>query len=242
MSDERYALAFDDDGETLGGVVLRLLRLGTDVLYTKGPDEAFLLARQEAGRIHALLFPPSVRVGDLARIAECLRSHPQGRSPSLVVIGSRPDEAARAQLRSAGAEWALWEPDDDGALRFVVNAAMCLPREAELRNEPRIPTYLEASFRLGEHREGAVLYTLSAHGAFLETSRPVPAGTPLQLEICFPKRRISVEAQVRHTIRPGQLQRPPWPPGMGVAFTALDSDVEAFLSGYVEERAARFTV
>lgn len=242
MSDERYALAFDDDGATLGGVVLRLLRLGTDVLYAASPDEAFLLARQEAGRIHALLFPPSMGLGDLARVAECLESHPKGRSPTLVVIGSRPDDTARAQLRAAGAEWAVWKPADDSALRFAVSAALCLPRDAEHRDGPRIPTSLDASFKCGDRRDGAVVYTLATRGAFLETPRPLPEGTSLQVELCLPEKRISVEAQVRYATAAGQHRRPPWPGGMGIAFTALDPDAEALLRGYVEQRAECFIV
>ena len=74
MPDAPCALIVDDDENTLGEIALRLLRLRIDVFYAKGSVEGWLLAKQEAGRIRALLFPATVDIDEIKPIVECLDS------------------------------------------------------------------------------------------------------------------------------------------------------------------------
>ena len=102
MQDVPCTLIVDDDKKSLGEVALRLLRLRIDIFYATHTDEAWLLAQQEAERIRAVLFPPSVDFEEITAIATSLRSQFLEIPRSLVVIGERPDEAVRRRLRMGG--------------------------------------------------------------------------------------------------------------------------------------------
>jgi hypothetical protein len=236
-----YALAFDDGANALGPIALRLIRLGVDVLYAKSIDEAWLLAKQEGARIGVLLFPPGVQTEGLARVAACVAAHPEARLPSLIAVGERPDEATRARLRDAGVSCAVWQPGDDGALRFAVNSAV-LPEAVAPHSEPRAPISLLASFHHEGERRDAVVYTLSAHGAFLETPRPALKDAQIELEIWLYDEAIACAARVAYANEPGEQRRASWPVGMGVVFAELDERLKECIRHYVEERAACFAV
>ena len=80
MSDPQCVLIVDDDRNTLGQLALRILRLGVDVFYAKGGEEARLLALQEAERIGVLLFPPTVELDHIPALLECLQAGPDSDS------------------------------------------------------------------------------------------------------------------------------------------------------------------
>jgi hypothetical protein len=237
-----YALVCDGGREGLGLVALRLLRLGIDTLYAADLDEGCLLAAQEGGRVRAILFPPQWEVGDLAPIVERIDATPDVPPPTLVAVGECPSPADRTRLRAAGIRWAVWEPANDSALRFVVNSALLLPSEMVKRNELRVPTNLLGRFRSEAGRQDALVYSLSARGAFLETPRPLPKGSEIDLEIWFPRTVLRTRAQVVYSNAPDGLREPRLPLGMSVVFAELDSGREAYLRRYVAERASCYVV
>jgi hypothetical protein len=240
---DRYALVFEDGRGTLGGVALRLIRLGIDALYSRSVDEAMLLAVQEAPRIRALLFPPDAKPIDLMRlIGQIEQRAPDGPWLQLVAVGPRPGEAERQRLRDLGVGWAVWDPDDDGALRFVVSAALTLPEAVAWRREPRAPTDLLAACRAGSEQRDAIVYTLTARGAFLELARPFPVGERFDLEFPIEGRPVRLAARVLHVNGPDAARRHPWPLGMGVVFEAVPQDISQLLRAYVAVRAERICV
>ncbi|HUU98582.1 MAG TPA: PilZ domain-containing protein [Phycisphaerae bacterium] len=240
---DRYTLICDDVSHELGGVALRLLRMGIDTLYADCFDEALLLADQEGARIRALIASPNFPVDELRRLrARVSRREGQRILPGLIVIGDLPDDEHRKALREIGAEWGLWELDDDASLRFVVNAAVSAPSERADRREPRIPTNLLASFRTGGARSNAVIYTLSARGAFLETPNPMAEGATLEVELTFADRLINAPAQVVHCNGLEQQRAACTPLGMGVVFEELPEGQALFLREFVAERAELFCV
>ena len=235
MASARYALILDDEASALGSVALRLLRLGIDTSYAKDRDEAILWAQQEAERIHAVLFPSSVDMNDVAAVLRQIASQASGVPPSLVVIGECPDDAAVAHLRKSGVQWALWEPFDESALRWVVNEAM-LPGETETsRREPRVPTTFLGKTWWRTHRKDVVISTLSPHGAFLETPRPFWEGIELTVEFPLPDGPFVAKASVLYQCEGS-------PTGMGVAFAPMDIERDLRLRCYVEEHAGKFTL
>ena len=242
MTDSQCALIIDDDDNPLGEVTLRLLRLGIDVLYSKGSDEAWLLAQQEAERISTLLFPPSVPVGAIQSILDCLRSNAIDVPRNLVVIGARPDEEQRARLRECGVRWALWEPYDESALRSVVSSAMSAKHEVETREEPRLPTTLLGRVFMGTHRKDVIVYTLSGQGAFLETPSPFLTGSKIALEMALPQQTVMAKAEVIYAKSAQEGGPPGQPNGMGVAFTKMDPGSRERLEAFLEDQDNRFAV
>lgn len=242
MANERYALVFDSEVDSLGAVSLRLLRMGIDVVYAKTGDEALLLADDVSDRVHALIVPPSVSTSELARVSSRLETSSEGKPPSLVVIGDPPSEQVREGLRAAGASWAVWNPDDDNALRFAVNGALTLPSELVPRSEPRVSTNLMASFSIAGERTDAIAYTLSGKGAFLETPSPAVLGSELQVEIWLPSIRVMTDAKVIYVKEIRDRGRASWPVGMGIVFQGLSEKLESRVRRYVAHRAESTTV
>lgn len=240
---DRLALAFEDGTQELGPVAHQLLRAGIDIVYARSTDEAFLLAGQEASRIYALLVSPAVAPGDVVRVARAVEAA-AGNSRQLqsVVIGPKADAETRSALREAGVSWAVWDPEDAAALRFVVTAALTLPSEIVPRHEPRVPTSLMASVRHEGERRDALIYTLSALGAFLEVPRPLPVGTKLELEMWFASRIVRTSAEVIYVNAPDASRRHCWPLGMAIVFESLSEKDERSVRRYIEEQASRISV
>lgn len=240
---DRFALVFEDGRGLLGGVALRLIRLGLDALYSQSVDEALLLAGQEAHRIRALFFPADAKPLDLLRVIGIIEQRaPRGPSLQLVAVGPRPEEAERQRLRDIGVGWAVWDPEDDGLLRFVASAALTLPEAVAWRREPRAPTDLLAACRAGSEQRDAIVYTLTARGAFLETPRPFPVGERFELVISLEGRPVRLHARVLHVNLPDAERRHPWPLGMGVMFEAVPEEVSGSLRAYVAARAEQVCV
>ncbi len=242
MDEAKCALVVDDDRGSLGEIALRAMRLGVDVFYAKDRSEAGLLAEQEAHRIGIVLFPPTVDVDEITPIAECLKSHDPDIPRALVVIGKKPNEAARARLRAAGVELALWEPYDEGAFRSVVSCAMRPWYEHHARAETRIPTTLLGRATIGARRKDAIVANLATTGAFLETPSPFPEDTSITLEIRLPDGPLLVKGRVVHARYPSSGAPLFHPTGMSVDFTSLDPADKERLQAFLNELADRFDV
>ena len=242
MPDPDSALVFDCEENSLGVVVMRLLRLGIDVFYAKGRDEAWLLAQQEAKRIKAVLFAVDVEDGEIGPVLECLDSCAPDVARGLVAVGQRPDGTTRESLRARGVAWALWEPYDEGALRSVVSAAMNTQDISHTRKEPRLPTTLLGRAFVGVRRTDVVVSTLSTDGAFLEMPLPFLEGTQITLEVGLPGGSMMAKANVVHTRHTGEPGVPGQPVGMGVAFSKLDPGSEQRLNQFLADQVNRFAV
>ena len=240
MSDSRSALIVDSEEGQLGeAVTMRLLRLGIDVFYAKGADEAQLLARQEARNVFTLLFPATFPFDSLVSICDGLRARRDDEPLALVVVGERPDEAERARLRKFGVEWAIWEPYDDSALRAVVSNAMAAAEVNHNRREPRTPTTLLGRAFVDTQRKDVIVSSLSSRGAFLETPAPFDPGSQISLGVALPGGPLDVEAEVAYS---RDARDSSWPAGMGVTFAKLDPESEERLSRFLEALRARFAV
>jgi hypothetical protein len=236
-----YALILDDEEASLGRVALRMLRAGIQVLHAKGLHEAWLLGEQERDRVRALLFPTSVRLEDVVTLSQRLERDGKEGSLRLVAIGPEPEPAARDRLREAGVDWGVWNPDDDSALRFVVNTALSLPREIVPRQEPCAVTALDAQLQVGTERKGVEVHVLSARGAFLATPRPPGENSTVTLQIQLPKGAIRAQGRVVYCNTAAERRSPDLPVGAGVVFTELDAEAEKRVRAFVHSQA-RFAI
>jgi hypothetical protein len=239
---EPVALIYDTEGAALGRLQDRLQRLHFRVAYASDPAKFGDLVEAERDRLRAVLVPTNLPRNELSGLFERASIEHLERPPSWVVVGNRPGERERAQLRDLGVRLALWEPCNDTTLRFVVNEALCLHREVESRRSQRVCTPLVARVHSNDRRLSAPVYNLSIHGAFLEARHLRPHGAQLEVEIPLPGLRLCLNASVVRTNAPGNLKRRSLPVGMGIRFDGIDPAVEGALSAYVEERAARSAV
>lgn len=242
----RSVLVVDAGGHPLEPVAQRLRLLGIAALRAKTAAEARAALADPRAGIGAVLIPPDPPTLDLPRALRVLTKAPDGGVLPLLVCGPRPEREARARLREAGAELALWDPLDDHTLRFQVNCALARGAGVNVpRRALRVPTHWPVQVRMGARTRPAHVYSVSARGAFLATAGPalrrslVHVTLPLNDEAGEPLR---VSGEVVATNVPGNLRRRNLPLGMGVRFLGLGPNAERTLQRYADERARDLAV
>jgi diguanylate cyclase (GGDEF)-like protein len=236
--DRGRVLLIDDRNGMLGPLALRLGNLGIDIHYATAIDEAHLFVAQEREAIRLIAVPPNMDLEATRRVRDAL-TQLTGEERRLIVIGERPDDETRTQIREAGVNWVLWAPYNDAEIRYVMKSAMALRRDLVDRREIRVPVDLIANIWSGNRREVAVVSSLSARGAFIELSAPLPKGNSLRIEMDLPGDRFRGFARVVH-VNPDDPDRPDDPSGVGVTFYASDRDSERILRKAISELEARY--
>jgi len=223
MAKDRCVLLLDGPSGRLAGLRDRLSGLGLSGVSAKDGEEAARAVIQRS--------PP--------RVALLVEKAP-ARDLGFVVTGPLPNPETRDRLRGAGLRLALWEPFDDGALRFQLNRAR--HHKGSGRDELRIPTTLMARIIAADRPRDAIIYNLSARGAFLETPRAQLRGALIEIEIPLPSGVVRAHARVRFHNVAGNLLRTNLPLGMGIEFTGVPRDATEAIRVYVQERAKAFEV
>ena len=239
MAKDRCVLLLDGPSGRLAGLRDRLSGLGLSGIVAKDLVEAgrALTARSPA-RV-ALLVPEFAGAALRQVLAQLVAQAPE-HELAFVATGPTPTPETRVRLRAAGIRFALWEPFDDGALRFQLNRAR--HTKGNGRDELRIPTTLLARIIAADRPRDAIIYNLSARGAFLETPRAQLRGALIEIEIPLPSGVVRVRARVRFHNVAGNLQRSNLPFGMGIEFTGVPRDATEAIRLYVEERSKAFEV
>ncbi|MEB2343467.1 MAG: PilZ domain-containing protein [Deltaproteobacteria bacterium] len=177
---------------------------------------------------------------DLDDSLRALGAHGPGGSMHWVAFGPRPAPDALVGLRRAGVTFALFEPASDEELRFVLNQALHRDGTAIPRAEQRVPADLPARIVTKHGEKVALIYNLSATGAYVATPRPTLRGGAVQLLFSLPGGEVVLGAQVMWNNVPGNLRRFNAPIGMGLRFTAVPADLQEELLCWVEQRARAY--
>jgi len=235
---EGRMLLVDDGSGSLGTVALRLGHLGIDVHYASAVDEAHLFIAQERENIRLIAFTPTIDPVEARNVLDNL-TQTIGEERHFIVIGERPDDARRLELREMGVDWVLWAPFNDAELRYVAKRAMTLREDLVARAEIRVPVDLTASVWSGERREVAVVSSLSAGGAFIELSEPFEEGDSLRIDLDLGSDHFRGFARVVHV----QIEDPDQPSetsGVGVRFYGTERDEQRLLRKAVTELQSRY--
>jgi PilZ domain len=237
---ERFGLIIDPNASALGGMAVRLLELGLDVLYAADVDEAALMASQESERLGAVLIPPDFDVAGvdalLSRVCSKLEAGPR----ALVVAGLDRNSDLVKQLKSRGVIWALCEPYEERELRFVMSAAMATDHGGERRKAVRIPSQIETFVFMGRHRKRVVVHDLSVSGAYLATPHPFLEDSRVSFEIPLASGSVIGNAVVVNSKSAEKPGRPDVPDGMGVEFTKLSPGSSDRLWTFIDDWISRF--
>jgi len=220
----------------------RILTFGLEPIHLAdiAAVQAFMGDRRTP--IDAVFIPTDAESNNLKKDLKKLRKLAPANGIRFVSVGKKPAEDERKRLRAAGVSLALWDPFDDGALRFQLNRALVGERDEHCREHDRAPTFALATVTQGERRKEAVIYSLSVGGAFLETPRAAMDGARVQVELRLPTQSVTVACSVIFTNVPGNLQRPNLPLGMGVSFEGLDEEARAVIVDYVAQRLGELSV
>ena len=239
---ESYVMIVDDEvSAPLGEVAIELTRKGILVLYTRFPDEAVLLAKQDPGAIGTLMIAPTAPSPAVRSALDCVRG--SGRNPQVVVVGAAPDDKRRAELRNLGAQWAAWEPYSKDELINLITMSLGAPSTGDRRKEPRLPVSIDGSLTTGEGESELIrVCSLSEGGAFVATQRTLPSDTRVTLSFRLDGDAIELPARVVYDVARRSSWQRSYPRGMGLQFAALDPDVSERLALWAKQRLARFTV
>jgi hypothetical protein len=233
------ALGFGAEFEPLSA---RLLILHFRAVRAALADDAMRALERSGEPICAVLLAIPHTLGDLGFVLDRLRNRAPGTPLRFIAVGPRPSPPELEELRSAGVEFSLWEPFDDGALRYVLNAAACDPGSGEHRRVQRAPTAMLARVFSGAGQKAALVYSLSEGGAFLETLRPTSSKGHVRIELPLPTGTVTLEAEVVNTNVPGNLHKPHQPMGMGVVFADVPEETRRNIAELVEALAENFYI
>ena len=233
-------LVLDPEDGAMAAVAARLRGLGYLVLGGRSPEAAARSVAELEAEVRVALLPPEVPGSDVASLVRELRR--RVGPLECVVVGARPADGARERLRAAGVELAVWEPWDDGTLRFQVNRALAGRAPGPARGAPRVPVALGASVEAGGRIKPAILRALSETGAYLETPRPSLPGVALVVGFPAARERVRVAGKVVYANVPGNLRRPNLPLGMAIRFTRVSEQAERSIRGAVADRSSALTV
>ncbi len=242
MAEERDVLLMEGSDDRMAQLAGRLRAMGVHPVSAQTVDDAIRVLEERRQSLSAALFPTDLPVTDLKGALESLRKAGPTSGVPFVVVGERPEPDELERLRSAGVELALWEPFDDGTLRFQLNRVLNTDRTERQRGVPRVPTQLPARVSVARRSKDAIVYSLSVAGAFLEMARATLSGAQIDLEIQLPSTPVTTRALVVFSNVPGNLQQPNLPLGMGVAFLDLPAEAWKPLRVYIDERAAMLVV
>lgn len=178
----------------------------------------------------------------LPNLAETLRvlgEHGESGRMRWVAFGPRPGSEQTAALCRTGVRFALFDPASDEELRFVANQALHGDSSVP-RNEERVPADLPARIVTRNGEKVALIYNLSATGAYVATPRPTLRGGSVKLLFSLPGGEVLLDAEVMWNNVPGNLRRFNAPIGMGLRFTGVPTDVLGELQRWVEQRAQAY--
>jgi hypothetical protein len=220
----------------------RIMTFGTEPVLVSNFEEAQTILQERRILISAVMIPTEMPSQSLKKEIKALRKLGPASGLILVSVGKPPTDDERKKLRAAGLQLALWEPYDDGTLRFQVNRALGGDRDHHGREHMRAPTYLLARVFVGGRTKDAVVYSLSEGGTFLETPRASMDGATVDIELRLPANHIRINGSVIFSNVPGNLQRPNLPMGMGIKFGTGTPNERLEIANYVKGRLEELNV
>jgi hypothetical protein len=243
VSKRETLLLIDAGAGLMEALSQRLRAIGYRVLRTKNVEQGYAALSDRRFAIRAALIPPDLPVPDLARALEALRVPAGKKALRFLATGPKPDAGERRLLRGAGVGLALWEPFDDHTLQFQVNRASAEGNSpARRRQALRVPNNWPVRVATGRRQKQARIYSVSAQGAYLATSRPSLPRALIHFSLPLPSGDLRISGEVVMTNVPGNLVRGNLPVGMGVRFRGTTHESEQSILAYTDERAEALLV
>jgi diguanylate cyclase (GGDEF)-like protein len=233
-------LIIDTIPSTLGTTSYRLTQLEADVHLVTDTDEAKLFVEQESPTIDLVIADPSVNLAALAELIERLKKWAPNHVPRLLICGAEPDNERKQAIRSAHADWVLWDPFADPELKFFLNAARSNRSWKFQRQSVRVPFDAMAWIRAGGKRGTGVITNLSRRGAFIETSESYSVGQPIRIEFKIDSKTVTLFANVTGVQTPSPRNEDESPLGINVIFYEVDDSTDSLLGDVVERLWLRF--
>ncbi|UCE85591.1 MAG: PilZ domain-containing protein [Deltaproteobacteria bacterium] len=234
MAELPKILLVEADRDPMPGIATRLVALGTDVVRVASVEDAIQKLDEHAPTTCVVFFPTQRPAAELKKLLKTVRRARRRTRAAFVGVGERPNVEQRKLLESAGVETCLAEPIGDTQLRFALNQAGFEPDKTRARRGVRAPTAIVARIVTATGEREALVYSLSAGGAYLETDRPTMAGGRLQIDLPLPGGTVTAKARALYHNVLGNLRQENLAVGMGVEFVDMDAGTRAVIADYVD--------
>jgi uncharacterized protein (TIGR02266 family) len=189
-----------------------------DLIEAKTGQQALDLALSEQPDLILMdLYMPEMDGDEACRR---LKARPETAAIPVIMVTQAGRDAERARCQAAGCDDVVLKP---------INRAQFLEvsrRHLELveRVAERYPAKLEVCYgATADQKLTDFSVNISTGGLFLETAQPLPAGTPLTLQINLPNRStpLRCSARVAWVNEPENPLKAALPPGVGLQFVDL---------------------
>lgn len=237
MVSQQEILIVDSGEHSLRPIASKLRGLGYRISVAKTTEGAHDLLVDPRHDIGAAIITQDLPASSLAGAVAGLRDVASRHSMPVIVSGPRAALGeARESLIDACIDMVLVEPLDDHTLRFQINRALSEPDPDRERRHLRVPTDWPVRLRVGAREKEARVYSVSATGAYLATSRPSVTNALVHLTLPLPAGAVTTSARVVMTNVPGNLKRGNLPVGMGVRFTGTPSEISEAIDSFARAR------
>jgi len=219
---KRYILLVDKNVDDRFRAGMMLQRFGYNICTANSAQEAMDF-------IHVT--PPAAIVTEAGITGSSLisRIKKDGRfsDVSLMFMTAEPDLDLELRARRGEIAACLRKPVEAEALYQAVQAVV----EKTPRKNIRIATALEAKLESVEENSKGLVTVISEYGMFFRTAEPQDLNAELSVTITFPDRTISLTAVVLYSY---SLEASPFnEPGMGLKFTKIKTEDQAFIKAYI---------
>jgi len=203
-----------------------------DLITTRNGAKALDLIRSERPDLVFMDLHMPEMDGD-----ECCRrvkADPVLKDIPVVIVTHMGEEKAQERCRDAGCDDILLKPINRHLFMGTARRLLSL-RE---RTDPRVEARLQVRFGSGDEVLTDYSVNISTGGIFLETARPLPQGTPLQLEFTLPTRGGAIRCQIRvaWVNHPDFPSKPGLPPGIGVQMLDLPLDELHAIRDFIKDQ------
>lgn len=224
---KRFILVVDGNAVERFYTVMLLQRFAYSVCSANTQSDAMeFMSTAKPALVVADAGPDGVRGEELLR---GMKNSPSIAAVPVVILSSSDAPAIEARCRAAGCKEFLKKPIRAEELYRTVQHLM----EKTPRRNLRVTTYLKAN--IGGDSPGASYATvLSEDGMFVMTSRTLPVGTRVPVNLVIEGKAIMVDALVLYSY--GFGEGPLKQPGMGMKFERITPEDKAVIRSFVIEK------
>ncbi len=238
--EQKTVAVFDPEQSSRAVIIPMLNRLGYKV--DEHHDSEKIISRCEPDKKVDLLFIHLAVFGNryqqVIKGLEQLQIASMDRHPPVLAISTlKLSEDAKRTLQDLGCTVVLSRRAPLLEVMFSVNR-LVFPKMRELRRYSRVFAGFPVKFGKDDNWTDAVVYNISAQGAFVKCDDPPQEGSQIQLRFVLPGLQVpfEVEAMVSWVNQQNKGPDPISPPGMGISFLSLNSEAQTTLGRFITEQ------
>lgn len=229
----RIIMVVDSSANDRFYISILLQRLGYHVCSAKTAEEALDLLSVALSALIIAEF--TILQSDGVSSIQRFKQDPRTDSVPVIALTLSGDLVVKKRSLEAGAVDCLTKPIHAADLYRTVQANIEPSPRSSIRIRTRIP--LTVNNAPLDYSGGECATMISENGMYVRTLKPSPVNAPLSVAMVIKGRKIALDAVVLYNHRFGQ--GPFGQPGMGLKFTRILPDDQAFIRQFVNDDVTR---